>query len=149
MYDKDFRIHMAKFPTRSWSIILQQAWNLRLREKIRYDRSNEANRQSGGHAGNQSGNNFNPQGFCKWFNKGRCSYGKGCIFEYRCYFCGKYGHRVVNCRLLKSSHGEGRYQDSYDIDRYDRRDPHYHHDRKGDHKCKPGHHHKDYNKDKK
>ena len=28
LYDKDFRLHMSKFPTRSWGIILQQAWNL-------------------------------------------------------------------------------------------------------------------------
>ena len=29
--DKDFRIHLAKFPNRSWAIILQQAWSVRLR----------------------------------------------------------------------------------------------------------------------
>ena len=32
MYDKDFRIHMGKHPERNWSIILQQAWSLRLRD---------------------------------------------------------------------------------------------------------------------
>ena len=35
MYDKDFRIHMSKHPKRSWSIILQQAWTVRLREKVK------------------------------------------------------------------------------------------------------------------
>ena len=33
MYDKYFRIHMSKHPDRNWSIILQQAWALRLRER--------------------------------------------------------------------------------------------------------------------
>ena len=32
LYDKDFRLHMSKHPERNWSIILQQAWSLRLRE---------------------------------------------------------------------------------------------------------------------
>ena len=27
-YDKDFRIHMSKYPLRNWSIILQQAWSM-------------------------------------------------------------------------------------------------------------------------
>ena len=36
MYDKDFRLNMAKHTNRSWSIILQQAWAVRLKEKIKF-----------------------------------------------------------------------------------------------------------------
>ena len=34
-YDKDFRIHVSKNPTRTWSVILHQAWAMRLKDKIR------------------------------------------------------------------------------------------------------------------
>ena len=34
-YDKDFRLHMQRHPDRSWSIILQQAWAIRLRDRIK------------------------------------------------------------------------------------------------------------------
>ena len=34
MYDKDFRIHINHNPTRTWSVILQQAWSMRLKDKI-------------------------------------------------------------------------------------------------------------------
>ena len=37
LYDKEFHYHISKHPQRSWSVILQQAWNLRLKDKIRYD----------------------------------------------------------------------------------------------------------------
>ena len=30
----DFHIHMAKHPSRSWGIILQQAWSMRLQDRI-------------------------------------------------------------------------------------------------------------------
>ena len=36
-YDKDFRLHISQYPQRSWGIILQQAWAMRLKDKIRYD----------------------------------------------------------------------------------------------------------------
>ena len=41
-YDKDFRLHMSRFPNRSWGIILQQAWNFRLKEKNRFEKTNTA-----------------------------------------------------------------------------------------------------------
>ena len=31
MYDKDFRLHLSRHPKKSWSIILQQAWAVRLK----------------------------------------------------------------------------------------------------------------------
>ena len=33
-YDKDFRLHLSHFPNRSWAIILQQAWSIRLKDKL-------------------------------------------------------------------------------------------------------------------
>ena len=33
-YDKDFRIHISRHPARTWSVILQQAWSMRLNDKI-------------------------------------------------------------------------------------------------------------------
>ena len=37
LYDHEFRFHMSRHPQRSWAVILKQAWNLRLKDKIRYD----------------------------------------------------------------------------------------------------------------
>ena len=33
-YDRDFRLHMSRHPDRTWSVILQQAWSLRLRDRL-------------------------------------------------------------------------------------------------------------------
>ena len=35
-YNKDFRMHLSENPGRSWGIILQQAWLLRLKDRIKY-----------------------------------------------------------------------------------------------------------------
>ena len=47
MYDKDFRLHLSKFPKRSWAIILQQAWTVRMREKVKFSASNDSQGSSG------------------------------------------------------------------------------------------------------
>ena len=47
-YDKDFRLHMAENPGRSWAIILQQAWSLHLRDRRQhedYHRENNYDKQ--------------------------------------------------------------------------------------------------------
>ena len=33
-YDKEFRIHISHHPERSWSVILQQAWSMRLKRSL-------------------------------------------------------------------------------------------------------------------
>ena len=33
-YDREFRIHMSKYPTRNWGLILQQAWTLKMRQQV-------------------------------------------------------------------------------------------------------------------
>ena len=101
LYDKDFRIHMAKHPTRSWSIILQQAWAVRLREKIKS--------HSGG---STSDRDVRKADLCKQFNKtGRCSFRSSCRYEHRCSFCFKFGHAVINCRRLKAEYGYSSHRD--------------------------------------
>ena len=32
--DKDFGLHMGRHPKRSWGIILQQAWAMRLKDRL-------------------------------------------------------------------------------------------------------------------
>ena len=33
-YDKDFRLYLSRHPDRTWAIILQQAWTLRMKDRI-------------------------------------------------------------------------------------------------------------------
>ena len=100
-YDKDFRIHMAAFPSRSWAIILLQAWTIRLREKIRSDHHNFNQDWSKGD------NNNNRDKTCRRFNKGRCTYGANCKWEHKCKYCKKWGHGMFNCRKFKAEKSAG------------------------------------------
>ena len=34
-YDKEFRYRIARHPTRSWSVILQQAWTMLIKDRVR------------------------------------------------------------------------------------------------------------------
>ena len=88
-YDKDFRLHMARNPARSWSIILQQAWSLRLRDRLT---GNTNGFQSGGN------NRVRSNEPCRRFNRGKCNFGTNCKYEHRCNYCNKFGHGAVNCR---------------------------------------------------
>ena len=103
LYDKDFRIHIAKHPERSWSIILQQAWSLRLRERTNHLAAGNHN-HNGRHSGEIS--NVKTKGggsiddYCRRYNKGRCPFGSGCRFEHRCQYCHKFGHGILNCHKL-------------------------------------------------
>ena len=93
-YDKLFRMHMEQNPTRSWGIILQQAWALCLKDKL--------------NVGTQSQENFRMADSrerkpkpCYKFNKGKCTYGTSCKFEHRCLVCSKFGHGSHNCRRFQ------------------------------------------------
>ena len=48
-YDKDFRMHIAENPGRSWAIILQQAWSLRLKDRIGARDFHKHNNYEGGY----------------------------------------------------------------------------------------------------
>ena len=103
MYDKDFRLHMARHPERSWAIILQQAWSLRLKDKLNNHNSNNGNY---GQGRNGKGNNNKNKEICRRFNRGRCSYGSTCRYEHKCNFCNKYGHPVIHCRKAQAERNE-------------------------------------------
>ena len=98
-YDKDFRLHLARNPHRSWGLLLQQAWSLRLKDRIKFDSPMAQDRGSFGN-GNNSG------GGCKRFNRGRCTYGATCKYEHRCFYCSKMGHGVIVCRQLNRDRTE-------------------------------------------
>ena len=67
MYDKEFRMHMSRNPQRSWSIILQQAWSLRLRDRIA-THNTWANSSPGNFIQNRNGKTGEA---CRRFNRGR------------------------------------------------------------------------------
>ena len=94
LYDREFRYHMSKHPQRSWSVILQQAWNLRLKDKLRYES------HGGDHSKGKS------KEICKRFNRGKCNLGASCKFDHRCLGCGKFGHGIHICRKCKSEGAE-------------------------------------------
>ena len=96
LYDKDFRLHMARNPDRNWGIILQQAWSLCLKDRI----SPSASVSSNQHAQQNGNNGDKVREPCKRYNKGRCSFGTTCRYEHRCSYCFKFGHTVLNCRKL-------------------------------------------------
>ena len=106
MYDKDFRIHISHNPQRYWSVILQQAWSLRLKDKINVSNQGAA-RSSGspsrGHNSNQDANGDKIPEPCRRYNKGRCPFGAACHFKHRCSFCFKFGHSILHCRKLQAA----------------------------------------------
>ena len=108
-YDIDFRLHMVRHPQRSWLVILQQAWNLRLKD-----------RNEGGRGNANSNNNYNNKRreICFRFNAGKCTYGSKCKFDHRCGICGKFGHGAFQCRRASFDNNEK-------WDKFDK-----HHDRK-------------------
>ena len=103
-YDKEFHHHIGWHSCRSWNVILQQAWTMILKDRIRYDHSNA-------HRGSKQGKRDREPG--GRFNKGRCTFGLSCKFDHRCSVrkCGKFGHGAHQCRLKsdndKSSPAKG------------------------------------------
>ena len=93
-YDKEFRYHISRHPYRSWSVILQQAWTMLLKDRNKHDNNYF---QKGGFS-RGSKKDREP---CRRFKKGRCTYGMSCKFDHRCSVktCGKFGHGAHICRL--------------------------------------------------
>ena len=94
-YDHEFHRHISQHPYRSWSVILQQAWTMLLRDRIHTDYF-----QKGGGGGGARQNKKDKEP-CRRFNKGKCIYGLACIFDHRCLVkkCGKFGHGAHVCWL--------------------------------------------------
>ena len=93
-YDKEFRRHMGKYPQRCWSVILQQAWSMYLKDRIYHQ--GDQSRLTGGNS------NFNhskaQKEICKRFNKGKCMAGSSCKYDHHCLECGKFGHGAHICQ---------------------------------------------------
>ena len=74
-YDKAFRRHISRHPTRSWSVILQQAWTMILKDRI----------STGGNTLFSKGNGKKKSGEpCRRYNKGRCNFRLSCKFDHHC-----------------------------------------------------------------
>ena len=110
-YDREFCIHLSKHPERSWAMILQQAWSMKLKDRIyksdQYAGSSSSSGVTAKTFQNGNNNNHTPNGKggkankpCQRFNKGFCKFGTGCRFEHRCSYCFKFGHSVLHCRKL-------------------------------------------------
>ena len=95
LYDREFRVHMAKFPERSWGQILQQAWTLFLKDRVKF----------GGDTHCFGGSSKFKKEIYKRFNKGKCTAGMSCHYDHKCLECGKFGHGAHICRR-KSSNGQ-------------------------------------------
>ena len=98
MYDKEFRLHMSRNPSRSWGIILQQAWSLRLRDRISVQNYSQFS------PGN--GNRAKVNEPCRRYNRAKCNYGANCKFEHRCSYCYRFGHGSVHCRKANADRGQ-------------------------------------------
>ena len=102
LYDKEFRLHMSLYPKRSWAIILQQAWTMRMKDRII--------RRDNGFGRPERKNS--KKDICWHYNKGRCTYGNSCKFEHKCNTCNKYGHGEHICR--RASKGDNNNNKSVD-----------------------------------
>ena len=96
-YDKEFRLHLSHYLQRSWAVILQQVWSMCLRDRLKFEYSN--NNKHSPNARKKT---------CRWFNKGKCTAGKSCRYDHRCDECGKWGHGAHICRRkLNKSNDNG------------------------------------------
>ena len=112
-YDKEFRMHMSRNPQRSWAMILQQAWSLRLRDRVH---GNQVGQSTSGYSGGQQGaSRAKVNEPCRRFNRGRCNFGSNCKYEHRCTYCLKFGHSVLNCRKANHVRSGGKNEGKRDF----------------------------------
>ena len=94
MYDREFRMHVGCYPERNWSIILQQAWSMYLKDRVNSNQSRSSN----------EGQLKSRKDYCKKFNRGQCTAGRSDRYEHRCFECNKFGHGVHICRRRQQNH---------------------------------------------
>ena len=129
-YDVIFRRHMSKFPTRSWGIILQEAWSLQMRTK---NFSHSSASSSNGSFVKDQKKRDPRRDLCWKFNLGRCTYGVGCKFKHRCSLCLKFGHGSNSCRRASGGRGGtplGHRRDGGNNEKFTDRTDRYHFVRK-------------------
>ena len=116
LYDKNFRIHISNNPLRTWSVILQLAWNMRLKDRL------------GGDQNYSRGTTSSKEEHCRRFQRGCCSYGINCKFKHRCTICNKYGHGAHVCRKRtdRSSYPSDDRDYGKEYGRRDQRSDRYH-----------------------
>ena len=100
-YDKEFRLHLSKHPERNWSVILQQAWSMKLRDRLPKEGLKFSSMPNNTGVNNNEGRSPRSDG-CRLFNKGYCKFGASCKFEHKCSYCGKTGHAIIHCRKLQA-----------------------------------------------
>ena len=100
-YDREFRMHMSRNPQRSWGMILQQAWSLRLKDRISATGSHQIIGSSSEHSMNNSDRDKIGEP-CRRFNQGRCNFGATCKYEHRCSYSYKFGHSLYLCRRAQA-----------------------------------------------
>ena len=114
-YDITFRHLMAQNPSRSWSKIYNQMWNLSMRHVIPRNGSgsNQSNagqsfsvdhnrRNSGGATGGNVNNNNAPRKpkYCWAYNRGSCKDGNKCKYVNRCSYCDAGDHGKNTCSKI-------------------------------------------------
>ena len=100
-YDQEFRCHMERHPTRSWGVILQQAWTMFLKDRVVTHNHTPQGKNNSGSVSHGEGKNVNRK-LCFGFNRGFCKFGTKCRFEHRCGYCNKFGHGTYNCRTAQA-----------------------------------------------
>ena len=94
-YDREFRTHLSFYPECRWSIILQQAWSMCLKDRLEY---NHGPARFGNHSKSK-------KEVCQHFNRGQCMAGRNCKYEHKCLECGKFGHGEHICRRKNGKKG--------------------------------------------
>ena len=96
-YDKEFRIHLSNFPQLSWSVILQQAWSLYLKDRISHRSDGGGYSMISDHNKKGGSSSKSKKDICNCFNAGKCIAGFNCKYDHRCKYCGMFGHGEHIC----------------------------------------------------
>ena len=101
-YDKEFRLHLSRHPMRSWAVILQHAWNLKMKDRIGHGQHHDHREHKVGNNLNfpEKGNKSKQAEACRRYNRGHCNFGANCRYEHKCSYCSKFGHGILGCRKL-------------------------------------------------
>ena len=79
-YDREFRQHIARHPKSPWEVILQQAWTMILKDRIKHDHSSHKPKHA---------KISEPY---RRYNRDKCTFGLSCKYEHRYSVkkCGKF-----------------------------------------------------------